>query len=104
MADTSARMLSLLALLQTRRDWSGPELAGRLEVSTRTIRNDVERLRSLDYPVRATRGRAGSYRPANRPAPTPGRTRSAWPTRATRITWPSANSWTKSPAWAAVGA
>lgn len=62
MADTSARMLSLLALLQTRRDWSGPELAERLDVSTRTIRNDVERLRSLGYPVRATRGRGGSYR------------------------------------------
>ncbi|WP_127472633.1 helix-turn-helix transcriptional regulator [Microbacterium sulfonylureivorans] len=62
MADTSARMLALLALLQTRRDWSGPELAGRLDVSPRTIRNDVERLRALGYPVDATRGRAGSYR------------------------------------------
>lgn len=55
-------MLALLALFQTRRDWSGPELAGRLDVSPRTIRNDIERLRSLGYPVDATRGRAGSYR------------------------------------------
>lgn len=62
MADTSARMLALLGLLQTRADWTGPELAGRLGVSARTIRNDVERLRSLGYPVDATRGRAGSYR------------------------------------------
>lgn len=62
MADTSARMLALLGLLQTRRDWTGPELAQRLDVSTRTVRNDVERLRRLGYPVDATRGRAGSYR------------------------------------------
>ena len=62
MADTSARMLALLGLLQTRRDWTGPQLAERLEVSPRTIRNDVDRLRSLGYPVDATRGRAGSYR------------------------------------------
>jgi predicted DNA-binding transcriptional regulator YafY len=55
-------MLALLALLQTRRDWSGPALAERLSVSPRTIRNDVERLRSLGYPVEATRGRTGSYR------------------------------------------
>jgi predicted DNA-binding transcriptional regulator YafY len=59
---TSARLLQLLSLLQGRRDWSGPELAGRLEVSTRTIRSDVERLRSLGYPVEATPGVAGGYR------------------------------------------
>jgi predicted DNA-binding transcriptional regulator YafY len=62
MADTSARMFALLGLLQARPDWTGPELARRLGVSPRTIRNDVERLRSLGYPVDATRGRAGSYR------------------------------------------
>jgi len=62
MADTSARMLALLGLLQTRADWTGPELARRLDVSPRTIRNDVDRLRSLGYPVDATRGRSGSYR------------------------------------------
>ena len=62
MADTSARMLALLALLQSRPRWSGPELAARLEVTVRTVRNDIERLRSLGYPVEAERGRAGSYR------------------------------------------
>ena len=59
---TSARLLRLLSLLQTPRDWTGMELAARLEVSTRTIRNDVERLRSLGYPVHATRGSIGGYR------------------------------------------
>ena len=58
----SARLLRLLSLLQTPRDWSGPELAERLEVSPRTIRNDVERLRALGYPVHATRGSVGGYR------------------------------------------
>ncbi|HEV7650191.1 MAG TPA: WYL domain-containing protein [Actinophytocola sp.] len=62
MLDTSARLLRLLSLLQTRRDWTGPALAGRLGVSTRTIRNDVERLRNLGYPVHATPGVAGGYR------------------------------------------
>jgi predicted DNA-binding transcriptional regulator YafY len=62
MADTSARMLSLLGLLQGRPRWSGPELAARLGVSVRTVRNDIDRLRSLGYPVEAERGRAGSYR------------------------------------------
>src|SRR4051794_16476687 len=62
MLDTSARLLALLSLLQSRPDWSGTELAARLAVSTRTIRNDVERLRALDYPVDATRGAAGGYR------------------------------------------
>lgn len=62
MTGTSARMLALLALLQSRPRWPGPELAGRLEVSERTIRTDIERLRSLGYPVEAERGRAGSYR------------------------------------------
>jgi predicted DNA-binding transcriptional regulator YafY len=59
---TSARLLRLLSLLQTPRDWTGAELAGRLEVSARTIRNDVERLRALGYPVHATRGSVGGYR------------------------------------------
>lgn len=57
--DTTARLLRLLSLLQTRRDWSGAELAERLEVTTRTVRRDVERLRDLGYPVRASRGTAG---------------------------------------------
>ena len=62
MAETSKRLLQLLSLLQTPREWSGPELAERLSVSTRTIRHDVERLRSLGYPVDATRGSVGGYR------------------------------------------
>lgn len=62
MADTAARMLALLGLLQSRPEWSGPELAARLGVSERTVRNDVARLRGLDYPVRAARGRNGYYR------------------------------------------
>jgi predicted DNA-binding transcriptional regulator YafY len=58
---SSARMLQLLSLLQTHRYWPGPELAGRLEVSDRTLRRDVERLRELGYPVHAVRGVAGGY-------------------------------------------
>jgi predicted DNA-binding transcriptional regulator YafY len=62
MTETSARLLSLLSLLQSPREWPGPELARRLEVTTRTVRNDVERLRRLGYPVQATRGAVGGYR------------------------------------------
>ena len=58
----SARLLRLLSLLQTPREWSGSELAERLEVSPRTIRHDIDRLRALGYPVRATRGSVGGYR------------------------------------------
>ncbi|MCX4390833.1 YafY family transcriptional regulator [Micromonospora peucetia] len=59
MLETSARLLKLLSLLQTYRDWSGADLAGRLGVTTRTVRRDVDRLRELGYPVRATRGISG---------------------------------------------
>jgi predicted DNA-binding transcriptional regulator YafY len=59
---TSSRLLTLLSLLQTRRDWPGGELAERLEVSRRTIRRDVERLRGLGYPVESLTGPAGGYR------------------------------------------
>ncbi|MDH6578964.1 YafY family protein [Kitasatospora sp. MAP5-34] len=62
MTDTPARLLNLLSLLQTPREWPGSELAERLEVSPRTIRRDVERLRDLGYPVEATRGAIGGYR------------------------------------------
>jgi len=62
MPGTSARLLRLLSLLQARRDWTGAELAARLGVTTRTIRNDVERLRGLGYPVDARPGVAGGYR------------------------------------------
>ena len=61
MTATSSRLLELLALLQARRDWSGPELADRLEVSGRTIRRDVDRLRELGYPVESVAGPAGGY-------------------------------------------
>jgi len=59
---TAARTLALLSLLQTRPDWSGAALAGRLGVSSRTIRTDVARLRELGYPVHAVRGPGGRYR------------------------------------------
>ncbi|MEU5218166.1 YafY family protein [Streptomyces sp. NPDC020807] len=62
MLETSARLLRLLSLLQTPRDWTGTELAERLAVSTRTVRNDVDRLRNLGYPVHGTRGAVGGYR------------------------------------------
>ena len=62
MTETSGRLLKLLSLLQTRRDWPGNELAQRLDVSGRTIRRDVERLRELGYPVDALTGPAGGYR------------------------------------------
>lgn len=62
MADTAARLLALLGLLQARSDWSGPELAARLGVTDRTVRKDVDRLRTLGYPVDAVRGPGGRYR------------------------------------------
>src|ERR1044071_3843344 len=62
MVQTSARLLALLSLLQMRREWSGPELADRLGVGPRTIRRDVDKLRSLGYPVNAAPGVAGGYR------------------------------------------
>ena len=62
MLSTSARLLELLSLLQSRRDSSGAELAWRLEVDVRTIRRDIERLRQLGYSVNAARGVAGGYR------------------------------------------
>ncbi|GAA0794684.1 helix-turn-helix transcriptional regulator [Spirilliplanes yamanashiensis] len=62
MLETSVRLLRLLSLLQVRRDWSGAELARRLDVSTRTVRNDVERLRILGYEVRSSTGVTGGYR------------------------------------------
>ncbi|KIF03397.1 transcriptional regulator [Streptomyces sp. RSD-27] len=62
MNDTPARLLTLLSLLQTPREWPGSELAERLGVSARTIRRDIERLRDLGYPVEATLGAVGGYR------------------------------------------
>src|SRR5215468_10064161 len=60
--ETSRRLLRLLALLQARSDWPGPELAARLGVSRRTLRRDMDKLRSLGYPVDAMPGAAGGYR------------------------------------------
>ncbi|WP_250034821.1 helix-turn-helix transcriptional regulator [Paractinoplanes maris] len=58
---TTERVLALLGLLQQRRVWTGPELADRLGVTTRTVRRDVERLRTLGYPVHAGQGVGGGY-------------------------------------------
>lgn len=62
MTSPSGRLLLLLSLLQARRDWPGDQLAHRLEVSPRTVRRDVDRLRTLGYPVQTTKGPAGGYR------------------------------------------
>jgi predicted DNA-binding transcriptional regulator YafY len=61
MAATSSRTLRLLSLLQSHRFWPGDELAGRMGVSIRTLRRDVDRLRELGYPVQARRGVDGGY-------------------------------------------
>ncbi|MFE2822054.1 helix-turn-helix transcriptional regulator [Streptomyces sp. NPDC059271] len=62
MPKTSARLLSLLSLLQARRDWPGQLLAERLDVSPRTVRRDIDRLRELGYPIRTAKGPDGGYR------------------------------------------
>ncbi|MEV6635419.1 WYL domain-containing protein [Actinoplanes sp. NPDC051470] len=62
MPKTSARLLALLSLLQTRRDWPGMLLAERLGISLRTVRRDVDRLRELGYPINAVKGPDGGYR------------------------------------------
>ncbi|WP_299039775.1 YafY family protein [uncultured Pseudokineococcus sp.] len=59
---TSSRLLTLLSLLQARRDWPGATLAERLDVTPRTVRRDVDRLRELGYPVQAFKGPDGGYR------------------------------------------
>jgi len=61
MAETTGRVLQLLGLLQSRRVWTGEELAERLGVTTRSVRRDVDRLRELGYPVHASKGRGGGY-------------------------------------------
>ena len=62
MVETSARLLRLLSVLQSRPEWPGVELAARLEITPRTLRRDIAKLRSLGYPVQATPGVAGGYR------------------------------------------
>lgn len=61
MLETSARLLRLLSLFQGRRYWSGSDLASRLEVGARTVRRDVDKLRSLGYPIHSTSGVEGGY-------------------------------------------
>src|SRR5258708_39671930 len=61
MLQTSARLLRLLSLFQGRRYWSGTDLSRQLEVTARTLRRDVDRLRTLGYPVHSTSGTAGGY-------------------------------------------
>lgn len=61
MRETSARLLRLLSLLQTRREWPGSELAERLDITPRTVRRDVDKLRLLGYPVRSSSGVTGGY-------------------------------------------
>src|SRR4051794_14627150 len=61
MSETTSRVLQLLGLLQSRRVWSGDELADRLGVTGRSVRRDVERLRDLGYPVHASKGHGGGY-------------------------------------------
>ena len=61
MLQTSARLLRLLSLFQAQRYWSGADLSRRLDVTARTLRRDVDRLRSLGYPVHSTSGTAGGY-------------------------------------------
>ncbi len=85
MANTSSRTLRLLSLLQTHRFWPGPELADRLEVSDRTLRRDIDRLRELGYPVDAVRGSDGGYQLGVRARRC---RRSRW-TRTRRSPWPS---------------
>ncbi|MEX5268294.1 helix-turn-helix transcriptional regulator [Kocuria sp. CPCC 204721] len=62
MAETTQRVLRLLGLLEACTTWQAHELATRLEVTERTVRRDVTRLRQLGYPVEAARGLDGGYR------------------------------------------
>lgn len=62
MSTTTTRLLNLLSLLQTRRDWPGSLLAERLDISDRTVRRDIDRLREMGYSIHATMGPDGGYR------------------------------------------
>ncbi|MET0808770.1 MAG: helix-turn-helix domain-containing protein, partial [Pseudoxanthomonas sp.] len=61
MLTASARLLSLLSLLQSRPHWAGGELAERMAIHPRTLRRDIDRLRQLGYPIHASTGLAGGY-------------------------------------------
>jgi biotin operon repressor len=88
MLETSVRLLRLLSLLQVRRDWSGADLAGRLGVTTRTVRNDIERLRILGYEVHSSTGITGGYRTSCCASTTGGAT-----ARPRRRSWHRAGPW-----------
>lgn len=62
MLSATARLIRLLSLFQAQRSWTGADLAARLEITERTLRRDVDRLRSLGYTVDSTSGVAGGYR------------------------------------------
>jgi predicted DNA-binding transcriptional regulator YafY len=62
MQKTSSRLLALLSLLQAHRDWSGEDLAERLDITSRTVRRDIDRLRELGYAITTVKGPAGGYR------------------------------------------
>ncbi len=62
MTAATSRLLALLSLLQTRRDWPGSTLAQRLDISPRTVRRDIDRLREMGYAIHATMGPTGGYR------------------------------------------
>src|SRR5258708_4048601 len=65
MARPTARVLSLLELLQSGGVRTVPELAGRLGVDERTVRRYADHLIDLDVPVESVRGRYGGYRLAS---------------------------------------
>ncbi len=62
MSGPTGRLLSVLAALQSRPVWTGPELADRLDVTVRTVRRDIDRLRQLGYQVDSDPGATGGYR------------------------------------------
>ena len=61
MDDTAARLLRTLQLLHVRSLWPSTDLANRLEVSQRTVRRDIDRLRSLGYRITADRSGRGYH-------------------------------------------
>jgi predicted DNA-binding transcriptional regulator YafY len=62
MAATTGRLLAVLGALQARPRWTGTELAAHLDVTVRTIRRDIDRLRQLGYPIDSVTGASGGYR------------------------------------------
>ncbi|MFJ9646427.1 helix-turn-helix transcriptional regulator [Streptomyces sp. NPDC004244] len=62
MIRTSSRLLRLVSLLSARPEWTCRELAERMEVTDRTVRRDIARLRDLGYGVESAPGPWGGYR------------------------------------------